>query len=230
MECIKLVEGLPFDASPIEQANLPHHPTLTWEALEGIRNEADINTIVIHHMASEAPLANQALYHINTHKWPGLSYHLVISGGKIMQVNDLQLFTYHASANNGYTVAIAIHGDLSKRALTGQERKLLYAAILSVKAVLPIKQILGHSQLNPTQCPCINMDQVRSDIAALETQMKSKDDISVLRQKMYRATEQHKYLYNQYAADPANNKWLEDYLVRMYDVTRDMGMFFGSDK
>lgn len=220
------ITALWSDIPPIEQANLPKHPTLTWEGIEGVRNEDAINAIIIHHTASEAPLVNQAKYHINTHGWPGLSYHIIISGGKILQVNDLRLFTYHASANNGYSVAITIHGDLSKREMTEQERKLLYAAILTVKSLLPITRILAHNEVNPTSCPCTSISRIREDIAKLELTLKSQEDPAQQRHKMYIATEQHRYLYNQYAADPSANKWIEPYLLKMYEVTKEYGMFF----
>lgn len=176
MELISLpseITALWSNLPPIEAANLSKHPKKTWEGIEGVRNAEDINSIIIHHTASEAPLDNQARYHINQHGWPGLSYHIIISGGKILQVNDLLLFTYHSSGNNDYSVSICIHGDLSKRDLMEEERKLLYAAILTVKKILPIKQVLGHNQVNATSCPCIDMDKVRTDIGTIERKQTS---------------------------------------------------------
>ncbi|WP_438446876.1 peptidoglycan recognition protein family protein [Gorillibacterium sp. sgz5001074] len=241
---LKLVTGLPFNVPDIVDITDQLPRKGPWETLKnkqnivrgvwdgtyhtGLRRPEDVDTIVIHHSGPpEGTLKSHAEYHAK--QWgAGISYHISIDEGLIKQCNDLLSFTFHVSGNNTYTVGIEINADLSKRAITDRERELLYAAILSVKAVLPITRILGHNELNATACPCTSMDQIRSDIAAIEERMKAKDDIAVLRQKMYRATEQHKYLYNQYAADPANNKWLENYLLRMYEVTKDMGMFFDS--
>jgi hypothetical protein len=39
---------------------------------------------------------------------------------------------------------------------------------MSVKAVLPIKEILGHREVAPTACPVTSMDRIREDIFAME--------------------------------------------------------------
>lgn len=143
---------------------------------KGFRPEAtkeEIDTIVIHHTASNAPLANQANYHVNTHKWPGIAYHVVIDEQKIKQTNDLHSMTFHSGGWNTNTIAVCINADLSKREMTSRERELLYAAILSVKAAVPtITQIVGHNELNDTACPCTSMEQIRRDVATLEQKMK----------------------------------------------------------
>lgn len=205
----------------IEPIDLPVHPTQQW-----LPKAVPIQRIIVHHMASEAPLVNQAKYHINTHGWPGLSYHLVVSGDKLYEVNDPELFTYHAADNNYDSVSISIHGDLSKRSLTEAERNLLYAGILTLKRLYGVETVIGHNAVNATSCPCINMDQVRMDIAKLEMKLKAATDPSKIMDLCYRGTNQHSYLFNQYRADPVGNKWLEPYLRRMHEVTEEMGMYF----
>src|SRR5690606_4035146 len=64
-----------------------------------------------------------------------------------------------------------INRDLSKGELTSQERELLYGAILTVKSLLPITEILGHNELNRTACPCTSMNKIREDIQRIEKQM-----------------------------------------------------------
>lgn len=193
----------------------------------GLRNPEDITTIVLHHAPPEAKLETHAKNHGKN--WgAGLAYHIAIDQGRIKQANDLLSFTFHAGGNNTYTVGIVINGDLSKRNMTEVERKLLYAAILTVKSFLPIVNIVGHKEVpgNDTVCPCIDMDRVRSDIAKLELQAKAAEDPRKINENIYKATNQHQYLYEQYRADPAANKWLEPYLLRMHEITKEMGMYF----
>lgn len=188
----------------------------------------EIDTIIVHHMASEAPLVNQANYHVNTHKWPGIAYGLVVSGTRLLQTNNLLSMTFHAGGHNTYTVPIAIHGDLSKREMTSRERELLYAAILTAKKYIPtIKYIKGHDEVNKTSCPCTSVHKIREDIAKLELQMKAAAEPTQIKTRAYNAAVQHNYLYNEYAKDPTGNKWLESYLLKMDEVTREMGMYFG---
>jgi hypothetical protein len=205
----------------IEPVDLPVHPTERWEP-----KTMPIQRIIVHHMASEAPLVNQAKYHINTHGWPGLSYHLVVSGDQLLEVNSPEMFTYHAADNNYDSVSISIHGDLSKRSLTETERKLLYAGILTLKRLYGVETVIGHNQVNATSCPCISMDQVRGDIAKLELLLKSANDPRKIMDMCYRGTNQHSYLFNQYRDDPEGNKWLEPYLLKMHEITKEMGMYF----
>jgi hypothetical protein len=184
---ITLTEGLPYKVPQIEDITDQLPKRQSWETLPkkqnivrgvwdgtyhtGLRNPEDIDTIVIHHSASP----EGSLYtHANNHgkNWgAGIGYHIAIDNGRIYQVNDLLTFSFHVSGHNTYTVGIEVNRDISKGDLTSQERELLYAAILSVKAVLPIKHILGHIELNKTACPCTSMNQIRDDILKIEKQM-----------------------------------------------------------
>lgn len=189
----------------------------------------EIDTIVVHHTASNGALVNQANYHLNHHKWPGLSYHLIIDEGRLKQVNDLLSMTFHAGGWNTNTVAVCINADLSKRAITDWERKLLYAAILTVKKLIPtIKYVRGHNEIpeNKTACPCIDMEQVRIDIGKLELQIKSTTNPDHIMNNCRKSASQHTYLFNEYMKDPEGKKWLEPYLLRMHQITDEMGMYF----
>lgn len=198
----------------------------------------EIDTIVIHHTASDAPLANQASYHVNSHKWPGIAYHLVIDQNRLKQCNDLFSMTFHASSWNTNTVAVCINANLSKRSLTEQERKLLYAAILTVKALIPtIKYIKGHNEVpnNATACPCISMELVRSDIEKIEAQMQSKQIVkeSDTAAIAYRCANQTMYLYNMVQgklpdgklATPGQIEWAKGMLLKLEPFMRENGLF-----
>lgn len=151
---------------------LPKHATKQWSR----RDPSMVTRIVVHHMASEAPLENQAKYHINHHGWPGIAYHLCIVKGQIYQTNDLMSLTTHALGANPSGVGIAVLGDLSKRNMTDDERQALYAAILTVKELFPNAKIQGHNEASwetakhSTSCPCTDMDRIRKDIANIESQ------------------------------------------------------------
>lgn len=220
LEIMALWPSLP----PIEYPTLPAHPNKTWASMEGVRQPDQINTIIIHHMASEAPLENQASYHVNTHKWPGLSYHLVISNGRIMQTNDLLDFTYHASAHNDYSVSISIHGDLSKRELTSQERDLLYAAILTVKSVLPITRIIGHNAVNATSCPCTSVDKINQDITDLEQRLKWMQNDAKRRERAYAIANQILYMYNLAKGTDGDAEWSLNKLLELEQPLKDRGL------
>ena len=190
MRNIKLVENLPFEAPQIEDITDKLPRKASWESLKkrwivkgewdgktyvrGFRKPEQITTIVVHHSGSpEASITTHAKNHAN--RWgAGLAYHMSIEDGHIYQTNDLLSMTYHSAGNNTYTVSIEVNRDLSKADLTDDERRLLYAAILTLKSVLPtITDVKGHNELPTCQtaCPCTSMDRIRADIAAIEKQM-----------------------------------------------------------
>lgn len=203
--------------------SLVWHKTAKWEQ----RTTDTIKRIVIHHTASESPLWNQSSYHVNSHQWRGLSYHLIISGGRINQVNSLEDVTFHAAANNYDTVAICIHGDLSKREMTSQERELLYAAILTVKSVCNIEQIIGHGEVNATSCPCTSVNQIREDVQKLEQQieyLKSEEHakataFSIANQILYLAN-----MVNGADATPGNKVWAQAMLLELAPFMKSKGL------
>jgi hypothetical protein len=186
----------------------------------------------VHHSGVEnGTIQGYADYHVNTRKWYHIGYHMVVKGSQLYQTNDLLTFSYHTSGNNNYTVGISVSGDFTKRSMTDDERNNLYAGILTLMEMfnIPVEHVLGHNQYpgnEKTECPGFSMDVVRDDIRKLQLQLKAVADPSQIKVNAYKATEQHRYLYNQYIADPVANKWLEPYLLKMDEVTRDMGMYF----
>jgi len=221
---ITLITALPFSIPPIEYIadSLPWHKTNTWEK----RKLESIKRIIIHHTASEAPLYNQASYHVNTHGWAGLSYHLIISGGRINQVNSLEDVTFHAASNNMDTVAVCIHGDLSKREMTSQERELLYGAILTVKSLCNIEQVLGHNEVNSTSCPCVSLSQIRSDIETIEHKMQQQYTWEAKLTKISQMVNQFNYMNTLIKAGPAdgNAQWACNQNLALYELMKDKGL------
>lgn len=207
------ITDLPYNVPPIEDItdSLPRRKT--WEELPkkyihkgkdlgyshtGFRDPKDIDTIAIHHSGSpEGSLIQHAEYHAR--KWgTGIAYHLAIDNGRIYQTNDLRSFTFHVGNHNTYTIGIMVNRDLTKRDLNDQERELLYAAIFSVKAVLPIKHIWGHHEFpsNATTCPGTSMNRIRMDIQSLEEQIQYMNSPNDERARAYSIAERILDLYN----------------------------------
>lgn len=214
---------------------LPKVPNMTWDTYKkkkvvkgvdtgewvtGPRKPEEIDTIVIHHTASDAPLKNQAKYHVDHQKWPGIGYHLAIDEGRIKQCNDLLSMTFHASGNNTYTVSIVVNADLSKREMTSQERELLYAAILTVKRLLPIKHIVGHNELCPTACPCTSMNQIRKDIEYLEMRLVEMQSREYRLQKVNAIARRIVDLYKK--AEDTSFEYSDVALAKLEDIGRFM--------
>jgi hypothetical protein len=191
MRNIKLRKDLPFAVPEVIDITDKLPRKSSWETLRkkytvkgvwdgktyhrGFRRPEDITTIAIHHSGPpNGTLESHARYHAR--EWgAGIAYHIAIDGGLVKQVNDLLSFTYHSKGNNTYTVSIMVNRDLENSQLTDEERKLLYAAILTVKSLFPtITDIKGHNELPTcrTACPCTSMDRIRSDIAMIEQQIK----------------------------------------------------------
>jgi hypothetical protein len=228
----QVIADLPFKVKPIIDItdNLMRNDKGDWEP---DRTPAEITHISIHHSAVEgASIDSYARYHVGTLGWRSIGYHLVVKGDQLYQTNDLLSFTYHTSSNNGYSVSVSVSGDLSKRGMTDDERNCLYAAILTLMSLfnIPVENVLGHREYpgNNTSCPCLDMNKLRDDISKLQLQMKAVTDPVLIMARAKAGSAQHAYLCSEYAANPVKYKWLESYLLKMDEVTQDMGMYFNS--
>lgn len=143
---------------------LPRHTSKVYP----LREPAHIDTIVIHHTASTAPLVNQAKYHVNTHNWAGIGYHLLVDNNQLLQVNDLLTESNHTKGHNPHTIGICINADLSKRSITDYERELLAVLIITVKSLFNIKKIVGHNELVATSCPCTSVPAILDKVKFIE--------------------------------------------------------------
>lgn len=171
---IQVITDLPFNVKPIQDITdtLPSR----LPDPEPYRTKDQITHISVHHSAVEGgTIQGYANTHVNTNGWAHIGYHTVIKGDQIYQTNDLLTFAYHTSSNNAYTVSVSISGDLSKRALTTDERNCLYAVILTYMDIfgIPAENVWGHNQFpgNNTACPSIDMSQVRSDVKNIQMKM-----------------------------------------------------------
>lgn len=221
---------------PWEILEKPYRHKGHWDGVtyhSGFRKPEDIDTIVIHHSGSpEGSMESHAKFH--SRKWgASVAYHIMIDKGRIFQTNDLLSFTYHVGNHNTYTIGIEINRDLSKGDLTSVERELLYGAIMSVKAVLPITQILGHNELNPTACPCTSMNLIRADIMDIEQKIIFENSEANTKKTAYNIAEQIMYLYNMAKgklpdgskANDGQVKWAVAMLLKMYPFMQENKLF-----
>lgn len=159
-----------------------------------VRSPEQIDTIVVHHFAAETPVINNALFHINNRGWRGIGYHIVIDRDHVLQVNDLMHITNHCTNYNTRGIGVSIRGDLSKRALTDIERKLLNATLVTLKALFPKAEIKAHRELSATSCPCTDVNLIRSDVFALEQEIEQMDSPPKREELAYRMANQILYL------------------------------------
>jgi hypothetical protein len=150
---------------------LPHHPTKRWPK----RDFNLLQGITVHHFASEAPIVNQALYHINAHGWAGIAYAVIIRDGQIFQTNYLDDRTTHASGGNDISWGVCIGGDLSKRSMTDFERRALSGVNLGLMEMKDNLWVKGHNQISKTSCPCTDMNRIREDLMTAELNLALND-------------------------------------------------------
>lgn len=164
---------------------LPVNKNYTWESLCGIRDINALTTIVLHHDAwpkknragvdditFAKEIANDHIKLTKNEKLgdPGFPYHFWIRNGQIYQTNDMLDFTYGVSNCNGYTIHVCVSGDyFSYDTLTDPDRKALYGTIIAVIGALPnYKEIKGHYELQPKNCPGYDEKVVKADIIHLQ--------------------------------------------------------------
>lgn len=187
---IRKALDLPQVINIIDQ--LPHNPTVKWPK----RNFSLLQGITVHHFASEAPIVNQANYHINVHGWAGIAYAVIIRDGQIFQTNYLDDRTTHASGGNDISFGVCIGGDLSKRSITDFERRALTGILMGLKELFPNLWVKGHNQISKTSCPCTNMDKIRGDLMAAEQQAIQAESAPKKEEIAYRIMNQMSYFYN----------------------------------
>lgn len=225
---------------------LPINDNYNWEQLTGNRDLNQITTIALHHDAlskantsglTDLQLAtNIAKSHIRSKKYhkqgePGFPYDVWIRNGTAYLCNDLLPIKYGVGGCNGYTVHICVSGEYSASdMLTDADKRMLIAVILTYKQGLPAyKETRAHKDFPnaKTACPGYDVQSLFTEIGKVELQLKAAADPEVTKLRMQRAKNQHNYLYEEYEKDPVGMKWLEPYLLRIDEVTREMGMYFG---
>lgn len=218
-----------YNYHPIEDitSQLPKHPTKVYPLLE-LRSK---NIIVIHHTASTAPLVNQAKYHVDSHGWAGIGYHIAIDNDRIYQTNDLRAESNHTKGHNHRAIGICLNADLSKRSITDREQELLAAAIITVKQLTGVTQVVGHSDLVATACPCTSVPAILEVVQRLEQEMEHAASPQKREEMAYRIANELLYLYNMSKGKDAYGKevneqqrvWAQKRLLLMEPEMRRLG-------
>ena len=124
------------------------------------RNLNQIDTIVVHHSATETGTAESyARYHVNNRDWAGIGYHFVIDqDGKINQTNELDTISYHASNWNTRSIGICLTGNYDNQILNGNNLDSLVYLIKKLKLDLKKElNIIGHRDVANKSCPGNNI-------------------------------------------------------------------------
>ncbi|OAS19237.1 hypothetical protein A8708_26360 [Paenibacillus oryzisoli] len=219
-----------YSLQPIKDITdeLPKNKNYSWKQLCGERVPEQITTIVVHHTGSLKALGADAARHAKNHiegtsihvkGEPGLPYHVYCKEGQIYQTNDLLDFVYGVSDNNGYTVHICTEGNFLYDTFTELDRIALYAAILAVKAVLPIVDIKGHNELQAKACPAIDMSRVRSDIKTIEMDIERKQStLEAQIERCFAVKNQAEFMYNKAKLNDGDGVWARTWLDRVHAI------------
>lgn len=158
-----LAMGIPQVENIID--TLPNNPSKVFPQ----RSMESVDTFILHHTASEAPLLNQAKYHVYNRNWARIGYSImIVDGSRIVQTNYLDVEAVHCAGWNHRSLGVCVLGDLSKRQLTPRERELLLAVFVSLNAMYPDREIRGHNECKATSCPIISTQKIREEVATLE--------------------------------------------------------------
>lgn len=218
--------GYPEVINIIDQ--LPKHPTLRYRK----RSIEGIDKYILHHAASDHPILQQALYHINGRGWPGIGYCIMIANDKIYQVNYLDTESYHCSGQNEHSVGVCILGDLSKRLITQREKELLTSVLVSLNDQLGKKEVYPHKAFAATACPCTPIEPVREDVFHIEQEIEMMNSPEKQEELAFRIANTNLYYYNMAkgkmsdgtAATEGQIKWARAQLLKLEPEMRKLGM------
>lgn len=186
-----LAMGIPQVENIID--TLPNHPSKVFPQ----RSMESVDTWILHHTASEAPLINQAKYHVYNRNWARIGYSImIVDGSRIVQTNYLDVEAVHCAGWNHRSIGVCVLGDLSKRQLTPRERELLLAVFVSLNAMYPDREIRGHNECKPTSCPVISTQKIREDVMTLEQEIIQAESPQKQEELAYRMANQILYLQN----------------------------------
>lgn len=147
------------------------------------RSLSEIDYVIVHQTddrCEENTPEDIAEYHITGRDFCGIGYHYYIEDkGKVLQVNDLETVSYHASGYNENGVGVVICGEhrLDECSIDDKHSnwdlvpKRQYNAILGTILKIERKvgkklEILGHgeTELTTKSCPNLDMDELRADV------------------------------------------------------------------
>ncbi len=128
------------------------HAKLEWNGKLVPRKATDM--AVIHHAAASAcSIEDIHRWHLGN-KWCGVGYHfLVRKDASVWQGRPLDVAGAHVGANNSHTIGICCEGDFSKERMGLAQLRALLDLLDLLRQLYPGIKVVGHNQLNATECP-----------------------------------------------------------------------------
>lgn len=122
------------------------------------RDLSRVDTIIVHHSGSDkSTLESMSVYHTEDkpdgHGWPRLSYHYVINGGVIFQINDIDKLTYHCKGYNIRSIGICMIGNYEDKLPYPDDLNALTGLIKTLNFSIPGLKVIGHRDVHNTLCP-----------------------------------------------------------------------------
>ncbi|MBU45448.1 MAG: hypothetical protein CMN76_19710 [Spirochaetaceae bacterium] len=147
--------------------------------------------IVVHHTAADS--GNMEYYrtlHKKKHGWPDIAYHFLINNGSMntsigqIEVSGLwEKRTLNYSTKISYVnylgIAVALVGNFENHDVHPLQYEALIQLLanLSLRYSIPPERIVGHGELQNTQCPGkhLDMSKVRADVARAIQRKRAED-------------------------------------------------------
>jgi hypothetical protein len=130
------------------------------------RSLIHVNAVVHHHIGvpslgpivrfDEQKIASIHEYHVETHGWPGIGYHFVISQKEFYYVGDLRTLRYHVAGRNLRSVGVLWLGDFTDKLPTPMMRLQWTRLSRWLRGQIGDRwENFGHSDyaVRPTACP-----------------------------------------------------------------------------
>jgi hypothetical protein len=135
----------------------------------------EIRQIVLHHSASTFGTALMIDSWHRDRGWDGIGYHYVVRNGYetarsiydvamdgwIEEGRDVAVSGAHVRGHNAHSIGICLIGEETFTEIQFL-RTMLFVQSLLDEYGLPIKAVVGHGELAPTECPAFNMALFRA--------------------------------------------------------------------
>lgn len=111
-----------------------------------------IDTIVLHHTASESSFQDVKNYHVNVRRWGEVFYHFVIDRQGVLHIG--RNINLYASRQRKGAIEIAVIGHLHLRDIFDvQKETLLYLLDTLLERYGGDLEVKGHNEVSATICP-----------------------------------------------------------------------------
>jgi len=112
-----------------------------------------VRRVIIHHTAGST--LSGAL---NALRESGASYHVIIDvDGTSQRLVPFNRVAFHAGSANNDSIGISLVGNMTTRKPHDAQIETLRKLLQEIFNTFEIKQVLGHSDVSPTQCPAFDV-------------------------------------------------------------------------